>query len=142
MPVMPPPAPPPEDLDEDEIIDNIIENDPDLDARYSQGKRMAIAGGVTMGVGVIMSMSSGLSLAFESLLTDVTPPGVAPEYTAYWAMFGVGLSAIVVGSVVMGIGLAKRGRAIDEAESRMGARARVSPWASKRGGGVGLSLRF
>jgi hypothetical protein len=123
-------------------VDDIIDADPDLDARYGQAKRMAIGGGITMGVGFIMSMSAGSWLILDSRYTDVTPPGVHPIHTAEWAMVGIGLSALVAGSIVMGIGLAKRRRVIDEAESRLGAHAQVSPWFGKRSGGLGLTLRY
>jgi hypothetical protein len=131
-----PPDPEPTDTDD------IIEADPDLDARYSQAKRMAIAGGITMGVGFLISLSLGTTLAYDSRVTDVTPPGAHPVYTGAWATFGVGVTALIAGSVVMAIGLAKRRRVIDEAESRLGSYARVAPWFGKRSAGLGLTLRY
>ena len=139
---MPPPMPVAPPYEPIEDVDDYIDADPVLDERYDHAKRIAIAGGVTMGVGLIMSMSAGFSLALESTYTDVTPPNVPAEFVAEWAMLGVGLTALVAGSVVLGIGLGKRKSVIDDAEAQMGSQAFVAPWFGKRGGGLGLTLRY
>jgi hypothetical protein len=137
-----------EDEDEEEEpeepdVDDVIEADPVLDKDMRKAKVMAISGGVTACVGLLLASGGAYLVAAEAISRDsagaVSNRG---REIGGWVTMSVGLAALTTGVVVMALGLAKRKRVLTEAEARLPPTAMVSPWFDKRGGGVGLSLKF
>lgn len=137
-----------EDEDEEEEpeepdIDDVIEADPDLDKRYGRALGMAIGGGVTAGLGLILAASGAYLVADERWSSDSAGAlSNRGRQIGGWVTMSIGLAAIATGVVVMALGLAKRKGVLIEAEARLPPTAFVSPWFGKRSGGLGLSLRF
>lgn len=119
---------------------------PDLYRRYRTGRRMAVVGGVTMGVGLALALPALLTLALLRPLgeSDTTSLEDTKDARDMVALAGVGGVAAAAGASAMAIGLVRRNRVLSEvdAERSRGPIVVAAPWVGPGSGGLTAVIAF
>lgn len=113
-----------------------LKADPELYPRYKKARSWAIGGGVTGAVGLVV-LFNGLSLL---LVDHFTPYPTEGPRQAGLVMTGIGVAALAAGTAIMGVGLHRRARVLDELDGK--ATLSIYPTLQRDRAGVGLSMRF
>ncbi len=125
----PQPSPRAEAAAKKRALKDILRTDPDIAPRYRAGKAMVVGGAVTLSIGGVMLLG-----ALSGIGTELQREGK----TAMIVTGAVGGALAVSGAVLLGFGVPKRRRAIEDARSRV----TVLPSAGPRGASLGVQLRF
>ncbi|HWB80611.1 MAG TPA: hypothetical protein VG755_36865 [Nannocystaceae bacterium] len=117
-------------------LQQVFADDPELARQYKSGRGMIIGGSVALGLGVLSLLvcAAAISEARDGGSNRGVDRGIA------FAFGGVGVAGVVAGSVLLGIGVPKRKKALETARSRVVLAPTLGPGTGLAG--LGLVGRF
>jgi hypothetical protein len=117
-------------------LQQVFADDPELARQYKSGRGMIIGGAVALGVGVLSLLvcAAAISEARDGGSNRGVDRGIA------FAFGSVGVAGVVAGSVLLGIGVPKRKKALETARSRVVLAPTLGPGTGLAG--LGLVGRF